>query len=101
MSVEQDQLKTDYKRVFSGAEGKSVLSDLARFSNAMVPVSPSRPDLPALISYVEGMRGMFWHIFGMVYDESPESVEERSLRGAPSSIDPQVLDAFSNMRNNR
>ena len=89
-----DQIRTDYKRVFGSPEGKNVLSDLARFTNAMVPIAPARPDLPVLVAYAEGLRAAFWHVFGMVYDELPESAGER----ASSTVQSPVLDAFANLR---
>lgn len=90
MSETSDQLTTDYRRCFSTPEGKNVLRDLCRFSNAMQPVS-SLDVPPHFISYQEGMRAIFWRIFSKVYDPTGEAMKTIET-SAP------VVDAFQDVR---
>lgn len=90
MSENQDQLVHDYKKAFGTPEGRNVLRDLARYSNAMVAVTAKFPE-ENTIAYTEGMRAVFWHIFGQVHDPKREALETHE------QFKP-VVDAFVDAR---
>lgn len=60
----EDQRRIEYKRTFSSAEGKAVLSDLAHYCNIGLAL-PVNSD-PVLVYGVECMRRVFWHIHALV-----------------------------------
>lgn len=91
MSDEVDQLRTDYRRVFGSVEGRRVLRDLTRYCNVMIPVTSKYPESHT-IAYAEGMRSVFWHVFGLVYDPLPQSRE-----GETEGFDP-LAESFVDMR---
>lgn len=83
-------LESDYRKVFESPEGRRVLRDLARYANVMVSVSSKYPE-PHTIAYAEGMRAVFWHVFGKVYDPRKEAVKTEE------GFTP-IVDGFQNLR---
>ena len=71
-------LRPLYRKVFGTPEGKKVLRDMARRANVMAAVSPHAV-APHVVHYAEGMRELFWYVFGQVHDTEID-VQSRSVK---------------------